>query len=154
MTHLKVGDLAPEFNSNDQNHKVLSLSDYKGKKLALYFYPRDLTPTCTTQSCSLRDGYNALQSQGIDVVGVNDDPADKHVKFIDKNKLPFPLLADTTQDVLRAYGVWGPKKFMGKVFDGTHRTTFLINEQGNIVDIITKVDAKNHADQILKGFGL
>lgn len=154
MTPLKIGDPAPIFHSNDQNHKVLSLSDYKGKKLALYFYPRDLTPTCTTQSCSLRDGYNALQSQGIDVVGVNDDPADKHVKFIDKNKLPFPLLADTTQDVLRAYGVWGPKKFMGKVFDGTHRTTFLINEQGNIVDIITKVDAKNHADQILKGFGL
>jgi peroxiredoxin Q/BCP len=153
MTHLKIGDAAPTFNSNDQNNKDLSLNDFKGKKLALYFYPRDLTPTCTTQSCSLRDGYEALQKQGIEVLGVNDDPADKHLKFIDKNKLPFPLLADTDQEVLRAYGVWGPKKFMGKVFDGTHRTTFLINEEGKIVDIISKVDAKNHADQILKGFG-
>jgi len=154
MTPLKIGDPAPIFHSNDQNNKALSLNDYKGKKLAIYFYPRDLTPTCTTQSCSLRDGYALLQKHGIAVLGANDDPADKHVKFIDKNKLPFPLLADTTQEVLRAYGVWGPKKFMGKVFDGTHRTTFLINEKGNIVDIITKVDAKNHADQILKGFGL
>lgn len=154
MTPLKAGDKAPKFKSNDQNNKELSLEDYKGRKLALYFYPRDLTPTCTTQSCSLRDGYNSLQKHGIEVLGVNDDPADKHVKFIDKNKLPFTLLADTKQEVLRAYGVWGPKKFMGKEFDGTHRTTFLIDEQGTIVDVISKVDAKNHAEQILKGFGL
>lgn len=153
MTALLPGDPAPYFTANNQNNNEVTLTDFQGKKLALYFYPRDLTPTCTTQACSLRDGFKALQNHGITVIGVNDDPVDKHVKFIDKNQLPFSLLADVDQKVLRAYGVWGPKKFMGKEFDGTHRTTFLIDEKGIIVDIITKVDSKNHAEQILKGFG-
>jgi peroxiredoxin Q/BCP len=154
MTSLKKGDQAPNFIAKDENGNDVSLSSYQGKKVALYFYPRDLTPTCTDQACNLRDGSEALAEHGIAVLGVNDDPATKHQKFIEKHKLNFPLIADTDQTVLRLYGVWGPKKFMGKEFEGTHRTTFLIDEQGTIVDVITKVKAKNHTQQVLEGFGL
>lgn len=154
MTTLQAGDKAPEFKGNDEKNQERNLGQYQGKKLVLYFYPRDLTPTCTTQACNLRDHYKELTEHGIEVLGVSDDPVDKHKKFVDKKELPFPLLADTEQSTLKAYGVWGPKKFMGKEFDGTHRTTFLIDEKGVIVDIIQKVKAKEHSDQILAGFGL
>lgn len=154
MTHLKKGDQAPDFIGKNENGADVRLSDYKGKKLALYFYPRDLTPTCTEQACSLRDGTESLSANNIYVVGVNDDPASKHQKFIEKHTLSFPLIADTEQNILKLYGVWGPKKFMGKTFDGTHRTTFLIDEDGKIVNIIDKVKAKEHTAQVLEGFGL
>ncbi len=154
MTTLKQGDQAPEFKGKDQNENTIALGDFKGKKLALYFYPRDLTPTCTTQACNLRDGIETLKANNIEVVGVSDDPAAKHQKFIEKHNLNFPLIADTDQAVLKAFGVWGPKKFMGKEYDGTHRTTFLIDEQGKVVDVISKVKAKEHTKQILDGFKL
>lgn len=154
MTTLKPGDKAPDFQGKDQNDGTIQLSDFKGKKLALYFYPRDLTPTCTTQACNLRDGIDALKANNIEVIGVSDDPAAKHQKFIEKHDLNFPLIADTDQSVLKAFGVWGPKKFMGKEYDGTHRTTFLIDEQGEVVEVISKVKAKEHTQQILDGFGL
>lgn len=154
MTHLKKGDKAPDFVGKDENGNDVKLSDYEGKKLALYFYPRDLTPTCTDQACSLRDGIDALKANNIYVVGVNDDPASKHQKFIEKHTLNFPLIADTEQTILKQFGVWGPKKFMGKTFDGTHRTTFLIDESGTIVNVIDKVKAKEHTAQVLDGFGL
>lgn len=154
MTTLEKGSPAPDFTGTDESGNTISLNEYKGKKLVLYFYPRDLTPTCTTQACNFRDNIETLKGHNIEVLGVNDDPATKHQKFIDKHELPFPLIADTDRDVLKAYGVWGPKKFMGKVFDGTHRTTFLINEEGTIVEIIKKVKAKEHTQQVLDGFGL
>ena len=154
MTHLKNGDKAPSFTSIDHNGNKVSLSDYTGQKLALYFYPRDLTPTCTVQACDLRDHDAMLKEHNIAILGVNDDDAKKHQKFIDKHDLPFPLLVDTEKEVLKAYGVWGPKKFMGREFDGTHRTTFLIDENGIIVNIIEKVKAKIHTEQIIEGFGL
>ncbi len=154
MNTISVGMKAPQFESKDQNGEPLSLSNYKGKKVALYFYPRDLTPTCTTQACNFRDHYTELKEAGIEVIGVSDDNEAKHQRFINKHDLPFPLLADTDHEVLEAYGVWGPKKFMGKVFDGTHRRTFLIDEEQNVVGIIEKVKAKIHSDQVLEGFGL
>jgi len=154
MTHLTKGAAAPEFNSKDQDGNDITLSTYKGKKLALYFYPRDLTPTCTTQACDLRDNHDILQKHNIEILGVNDDDDKKHQRFISKYELPFPLLVDSERSVLKAYGVWGPKKFMGKEFDGTHRTTFLIDENGIVVDVIQKVKAKIHSEQIIEGFGL
>lgn len=155
MTTLQAGDKAPSFeNIPDQDGNPVSLSDYKGDKLVIFFYPRDMTPTCTNQACNLRDSHQELQAKGIKILGVNDDPAKKHLKFIEKNSLPFPLLADEDRTVLKAYGVWGLKKFMGKEFDGTHRTTFLIDEEGTIVNVIKKVKAKEHNQQVLEGFGL
>ena len=154
MTTLQKGDKAPDFSGIIQDGSEIKSSDYSGKKLVVYFYPRDMTPTCTTQACNIRDNFDALKGHGIEIIGVNDDPAKKHQKFIDKHELPFPLIADEERSVLQAFGVWGPKKFMGKEFDGTHRTTFLIDEEGTIVDVIKKVKAKEHTDQILNGFGL
>lgn len=154
MTSLKIGDKAPDFIGKDEKDNDISLRDYKGQKVVLYFYPRDLTPTCTTQACNLRDGGEELKSKNIAVIGVNDDPREKHQKFISKHDLNFPLIADTEREILKKYGVWGAKKFMGREFDGTHRTSFLIDEEGQIVDIIEKVKAKEHTEQVLKGFGL
>lgn len=150
MTHLKVGDKAPAIDGIDQEGKRITLEEYKGKKVVLYFYPRDNTPTCTTESCNLRDNYSDLQKLGYDVIGVSDDSAKKHTNFINKYELPFRLLADTEQEALKAYGVWGPKKFMGREFIGTHRTTFVIDEKGMIEQIIGKVKAKEHTQQILE----
>ncbi|MBE7440915.1 MAG: thioredoxin-dependent thiol peroxidase [Flavobacteriales bacterium] len=149
MSMLKEGDKAPDFGVKDQDGRLHQLSDYKGKKIALYFYPKDLTPGCTTQSCNLRDNYTDLKKAGIEVIGVSADTEKKHVQFIDKHQLPFTLLADTDKKLINAYGVWGPKKFMGKEFDGINRTTFIIDEQGFIKKIIDKVETKNHAEQIL-----
>ncbi|MCB0562152.1 MAG: thioredoxin-dependent thiol peroxidase [Lewinellaceae bacterium] len=151
MMHLKEGDKAPDFQGIDQDEKTISLSDYKGKKLILYFYPKDDTPGCTAEACNLRDNYSVLKKEGFELLGVSPDNPKKHQKFIDKYSLPFPLIADTEKEILNAYGVWGLKKFMGKEYDGVHRTTFVIDEKGTIEKIITKVNTKAHAEQILDG---
>ncbi|SFW81180.1 thioredoxin-dependent thiol peroxidase [Chitinophaga sancti] len=150
MTHLKEGDKAPVFKGLDQSGNKVSLSDLKGKKVILYFYPKDMTPGCTAQACNLRDNYTALLQKGYAVVGVSTDGEKSHQKFAEKYDLPFPLLADEDRKIVEQYGVWGEKKFMGKVYDGTHRTTFLINENGVIDKIISKPDTKNHTEEILE----
>lgn len=152
MTTLLAGDSAPHFEGKNQAGENVSLDQFKGQKLALYFYPHDMTPTCTVEACNLRDNMQRLKDAGITVIGVSEDTEKKHLKFIDKYSLPFDLIADTDHKVQNAYGVWGKKKFMGREYDGTHRTTFLINEEGKIVDVIKKVKAKEHHLQILEGF--
>jgi len=147
---LKIGDKAPEINSIDENLKVITLDQFKGKKVVLYFYPKDMTPGCTVQSCNLRDNYQTLLDNGYVVLGCSADNPERHQKFITKHDLPFPLISDENKEVINAYGVWGPKKFMGRTYDGIHRTTFVIDENGIIEDIITKVKTKNHTDQIIK----
>ncbi|OFY87516.1 MAG: peroxiredoxin [Bacteroidetes bacterium RIFCSPLOWO2_12_FULL_31_6] len=148
MIHLKEGDKAPEFNIKDQRGKIHQTADYFGKKVILYFYPKDLTPGCTVESCDLRDNYEKLKKDGFEVIGVSADDENKHQRFIEKHHLPFNLLADTKKEVLNRYGVWGEKKFMGKTYDGIHRTTFVINEKGVIEKIINKVKTKQHTQQI------
>lgn len=150
MTHLKEGDKAPIFKGIDQEGKQVSLTDLKGKKVILYFYPKDMTPGCTAQACNLRDNYQALLKKGFAVVGVSTDSEKRHQQFTGKYDLPFPLLADEDRTIHTQYGVWGEKKFMGRIFDGTHRTTFLINEKGVIDKIIVKPDTKNHTEEILE----
>lgn len=149
MTHLKEGDKAPDFTSTDQNGKTISLKDYKGKKVILYFYPKDNTPGCTMEACNFRDHYEDLQEKGFEVIGVSADTEKKHSNFVEKFTLPFTLLADTEKEVINAYGVWGLKKFMGREYDGIHRETFVINEEGVIDKIITKVKNKEATKQIL-----
>jgi peroxiredoxin Q/BCP len=149
MTQLKAGDNAPQFNGLDQDGKPVSLNDYSGKKLVLYFYPKDDTPGCTAESCNLRDNYSALQNAGFEVLGVSTDPVKSHRKFVDKYSLPFRLLADTEKQVVEAFGVWGLKKFMGKEYMGISRTTFVIDEKGVIIKVIDKVETKSHSAQIL-----
>ncbi|MBW6480243.1 MAG: thioredoxin-dependent thiol peroxidase [Bacteroidales bacterium] len=149
MTTLKPGDKAPDFKGNDENGKEIKLADFKGNKLVIYFYPKDSTPGCTSQACNLRDNYDVLLSKGYKVVGVSADSEKSHQKFIEKYNLPFPLIADTEKEILNAFGVWGPKKFMGKTYDGIHRTTFVIDEKGVIEEVIDKVDTKNHTTQII-----
>ena len=146
---LQVGDPAPDFTANDQNGQPVSLHDFKGKKLVLYFYPKDDTPGCTAQACDLRDNYERMLAQGYAVVGVSVDDEKSHQKFIKKFDLPFPLLADTEHAVVEAYGVWGEKKNYGRTYMGTIRTTFVIDEEGKIEDIISKVNTKEHVNQIL-----
>ena len=149
MTHLKPGDAAPAFSAPDQTGTTRTLGDYAGQKLVLYFYPKDDTPGCTAEACDLRDNYHRLQAEGYAILGVSPDTAKKHVKFIEKYDLPFDLLADTDHAVAEAYGVWGEKKFMGRTYDGIHRTTFVIDAEGRLADVIEKVDTKTHAGQIL-----
>lgn len=149
MTHLQEGDAAPNFTGTLSTGETVSLADYAGKKLVLYFYPKDNTPGCTAEACSLRDGYAELRNLGYEILGVSPDPVAKHQKFIDKYELPFELIADEDHSVMNAYGVWGPKKFMGRTYDGVHRITFVINEQGAIAKVINKVKTKDHAAQIL-----
>ncbi len=146
---LQPGDKAPDFNVNDENGNPVRLKDFKGKKLVLYFYPRDMTPGCTAESCNLRDNYKALQKQGYEVLGISTDTEKSHQKFIAKEKLPFHLLADPDKKVHDAYGTWVEKSMYGRKYMGTARVTFLINEKGVIEDVIQKVDTKNHAAQIL-----
>lgn len=150
MTTLKIGDKAPNFESVDEKGNVVKLSDYAGKKLVLFFYPKASTPGCTAEACDLRDNYKTFLAKGYDVLGVSADSARRQQNFINKNELPFPLLADENKDVINAFGVWGPKKFMGREYDGIHRTTFVIDENGVIEDVITKVKTKEHTNQILK----
>ena len=149
MTTLKPGDAAPQFDAADQNGNQISLESLKGKKVVLYFYPKDDTPGCTAEACNLRDNHSELISQGYVVIGVSPDPLKAHTKFTEKYELPFSLLPDTDKKIIQAYGVWGPKKFMGKSYEGVFRTTFVIDENGVIVKVFTQVDTKNHTDQIL-----
>jgi thioredoxin-dependent peroxiredoxin len=153
MSHLKIGDKAPAFVANDQNGLPVSLKDFKGQKVALYFYPKDDTPGCTAQACNLRDNFSELSDKGIVVLGVSVDEVKKHKKFEDKYKLPFRLVADEEKTIVADYGLWGEKKFMGKTYMGTSRVTFLIDEKGKIVHMIEKVDTKNHSAQILAFWG-
>jgi peroxiredoxin Q/BCP len=146
---LKPGDKAPDFSGKDQNENSISLADFKGKKLAVYFYPKDNTPGCTTQACNLRDNYAELQKAGYSILGVSADSEKSHTKFIEKYELPFPLLADTNHEVIKAFGAWGHKKFMGREYEGILRLTFVINEEGIIEKVIEKVETKNHAAQLL-----
>ena len=150
MSILSIGDKAPDFSGVDQDGQPVSLNDFAGRKLVLYFYPKDDTPGCTAQACSLRDDHAALRNAGYEVLGVSPDKATKHRKFVDKYELPFRLLADIDKEAANAYGVWGRKKFMGREYDGINRTTFLIDEKGVIEDIITKVRTKDHGAQILE----
>ena len=147
--HLNEGDKAPEFTAKDQNGKEVSLSDFKGKKVILYFYPKDNTPGCTKEACNFRDNYAGLQTKGFEVLGVSTDSEKSHQKFIDKYELPFTLLVDEDKQLVDKYGVWGPKKFMGKEYDGLHRTTFVIDEEEKIKKIIKKVKTKEATEQIL-----
>lgn len=149
MTTLKVGDQAPDFTGVNEKNESISLSDFRGKKLILFFYPKDNTPGCTAAACNLRDNYSELKEKGYELLGVSPDSAKKHENFIRKFEFPFSLLADTEKEVLNAYGVWGLKKFMGKEYDGVHRTTFVIDEEGKIEQVIKKVKTKDHTAQIL-----
>lgn len=150
MNTLKIGDKAPSINAIDQNSNNITLDQFKGKKIILYFYPKDMTPGCTIQSCNLRDNYGDLLNQGYIVLGCSADSPEKHQKFIKKYDLPFPLISDQSTKVSNDYGVWGPKKFMGKTYNGISRTTFIIDENGIIEDIINKVKTNAHTEQILK----
>lgn len=147
---LQIGDAAPDFETRDQNGNPVRLSDFRGKKVVLYFYPKDDTPGCTAEACSLRDNYEHLQKAGYEVLGVSVDDEKSHQKFIKKYNLPFPLLADTDHTIVEAYDVWHEKSMYGRKFMGIVRTTFLIDEQGVISEIITKIDTEKHAEQILK----
>ncbi|MBK7211882.1 MAG: thioredoxin-dependent thiol peroxidase [Bacteroidales bacterium] len=149
MSIPKIGDQAPQFAGIDQSGNEISLEKMKGNKVVLYFYPKDDTPGCTAEACDLRDNYDRLLAKGYKVVGVSPDNEKSHLKFVDKYKLPFPLLPDPEKEIIKAFGVWGPKKFMGKSYEGVLRTTFIISEDGIIEDVITKVDTKNHSSQII-----
>lgn len=149
MKHLKIGDSAPEFKVKNQSDRMVELNQFKGKKLVIYFYPKDNTPGCTAQACNLRDNYTEFTDKGYEILGVSADSVSKHEKFITKQNLPFDLLADEDRRMLNAYGVWGLKKFMGKEYNGIHRTTFVIDENQIIINIIEKVKTKEHAKQIL-----
>ena len=150
MTTLKVGDKAPNFSGLDQNGTSHKLTDYTGIKLVVFFYPKASTPGCTAEACDLRDNYARFQSNNYALLGVSADNAKTQLKFVEKYDLHFPLLADEDKSVIQAFGVWGPKKFMGKEYDGIHRTTFVIDENGIIEDVISEVKTKEHAAQILK----
>ncbi|MFD2603720.1 MULTISPECIES: thioredoxin-dependent thiol peroxidase [Flavobacterium] len=150
MTTLTKGDKAPDFSGVDQDGKTHTLADYKGKKLVVFFYPKASTPGCTAEACDLRDNYHRFQAQNYELLGVSADSAKRQKSFQDKYQLPFPLLADEDKSVINAFGVWGPKKFMGRLFDGINRTTFVIDENGIIDEVITAVKTKEHAGQILK----
>ena len=149
MTTLEKGTKAPDFEGVDENGKTIKLTDYKGKKLILFFYPRDNTPTCTIEVCNLRDNYSMLQEKGYELLGVSADTEKKHQNFIKKHSLPFPLLADTEKVVINDYGVFGQKKMFGKIKEGIFRTTYVIDEEGIIEQVFTKVKSKDHAAQIL-----
>jgi peroxiredoxin Q/BCP len=146
---LQAGDKAPAFKARNENGETVSLADYKGKKLVLYFYPKDDTPGCTAEACDLRDNYKLFQKQGYEILGVSPDNEAKHQKFIAKYELPFSLLADTDNVVATAYGTWGEKSMYGKKYMGILRTTFVIDEKGKIEKVIEKVDTKKHTAQLL-----
>ena len=150
MITLKKGATAPEFSAINQDGKMINLTDYKGKKVVLYFYPKDNTPGCTTQSCNLRDNYALLQKQGYEIFGISQDSEKSHQKFIEKQALPFDLISDADHKVHHLYGTWALKKYMGKEYMGTVRTTFVIDEKGEISDVIEKVKTDNHTSQILE----
>ncbi len=151
MNKLKIGDVAPDFTTLDENGNTVSLSDYKDKKLILYFYPKDNTPGCTAEACSLRDGYDTLQEMGFHLLGVSPDSAVSHIRFKEKHRLPFQLIVDEDHQIATSYGVWGEKKFMGKTYMGILRTTFVINN-GIIEKVFDKVNTKDHSSQIIDSY--
>ncbi len=148
MKHLKVGDIAPDFTAQNEHEESVSLSDYRGKGVILFFYPKDDSPGCTKEACNLRDNYKQLKKLGFEILGVSPDKATKHKKFIDKYEFQYSLIADPEKEIINSYGLWGPKKFMGRVVTGVHRTTYIINPEGVISHIIEKVKTKDHAEQI------
>jgi thioredoxin-dependent peroxiredoxin len=152
LKFLKVGDQAPSFTSLDQDGKIISSENFKGKKWVIYFYPKDQTPGCIAQACNIRDNYQLLLDKGIEIIGVSGDNQKSHLNFISKQSIPFPLVADEDLSVIKAFGVWGEKKFMGKIYDGIHRTTFLIDENNIIQGIIDKPKTKAHVEEILEIF--
>jgi len=152
MAKLTAGEKAPDFKGTDQNGNPIAMKDYKGKKVILYFYPKDDTPGCTAQACNLRDNYQSLIAAGYQVIGVSKDSVKSHKKFETKYELPFPLIADEEHVISDAYGIWGERKFMGRTFLGVHRTTFLINEKGIVHAIIEKPDTKNHTEEVLNAW--
>ena len=152
MTSLNIGDKAPNFVALNELGQSVSLSDFLGEKVILYFYPKDMTPGCTAESCNLGENYTLLQEKGFVVLGVSPDSSKSHQKFIDKYKLPFSLIADEDKAVIKAFGVWGPKKFMGREYDGVYRTTFVINKDGVIEKVFSKVKTKDHTNQILDSY--
>ena len=152
MAILTEGTKAPAFKGIDQNGNTIALADFKGKKVVLYFYPHDDTPTCTEQACNLRDNYALLRANGLEIIGVSEDDVKSHKKFEQKFNLPFPLIADTKQAILKKYGVWDWKTFMGNTYIGTHRTTFLIDEKGKIVKVFLRPKNKRHAEEILEAW--
>lgn len=149
MNTLKVGDKVPSFSAKDQDGNTISLSDYSGKKLIVFFYPKANTPGCTAEACNLRDNFKELQAQGYELLGVSADSEKKQANFRDKYEFPFPLLADEDHTVINTFGVWGPKKFMGKEYDGIHRFTFVMDGDAKVIKIIEKVKTKDHAAQLL-----
>lgn len=154
MGFLKEGTKAPDFKAKNQNGKDISLSDFKGKKIILYFYPKDDTPGCTAEACNLRDNYNSLINKGFEVIGVSPDGEQSHSKFQSKYQLPFNLVADSEKVILKLYGAWGLKKMYGKEYEGVLRTTYVIDEQGVILKVIPKVETGSHTEQILRELGL
>ncbi len=150
MSTLKEGDKVPEFEAQDQNGNSIKLDDYKGRKVVVFFYPKASTPGCTAEACNLRDNYKELQDAGYAILGVSADSQKKQTNFKEKYDFPFPLLADEDKKVIETFGVWGPKKFMGKEYEGINRTTFLIDENGKVERVIDKVKTKDHAAQILE----
>ena len=149
---IEVGSIIPNVNGLDQLGEMIHLADHKGKKTVIYFYPKDDTPGCTAQACNIRDNYNLLLENNIRIIGVSADSSSSHAKFAKKYDLPFPLIADTDKEIINAFGVWGEKKFMGKTYDGIHRTSFLANELGEIISIITKPKTKEHSEEIIELF--
>jgi len=154
MEKLTIGSKIPSITSSDQNGKEINLSQFIGKKLVVYFYPKDDTPGCTAQACSLRDSFEILVKKEIVILGVSADSAQAHTKFIEKYKLPFSLLADTEKEIIKAFGVWGSKKFMGRTYDGIHRTSFLFNEDSTLISVLDKPNTKDHANEILQTYKL
>jgi peroxiredoxin Q/BCP len=152
MTHLKPGDIAPGFSFENQEGKISSLENFKGKKLILYFYPKDNTSGCTAEACNLRDNFQILRDKDFEIIGVSPDNEKSHLNFISKHELPFELISDIDHKILKDYGVWGEKKMFGKVKEGVFRTTFVIDETGKIEKVFKKVQTKDHAQQILNEY--
>lgn len=150
MKILKTGDLAPEVKGVDQNGKTISLKDFKGKKVIIYFYPKDDTPGCTAEACNLRDNFNDWISKGFIIIGISPDPITSHKKFAEKYNLPFSLISDSDKEILQTYNAWGEKKMYGKTYQGVLRKTFILDENHKIEKIIEKVDTKDHTNQIFK----
>lgn len=152
MAQIKEGDKAPDFEATDSKNNKIRLKDFAGKKIILYFYPKDNTPGCTAEACNLRDNYAELKKNGFEIIGISADDEKSHEKFISKYELPFPLIPDTEKKIINDYGVWGEKKMYGKTYEGVNRKTFIIDEQGNIDKIFHKVKTKDHTNQILESY--
>lgn len=148
MTHLNIGDNAPNFNGTIEDGSAISAESLKGQKYILFFYPKDDSPGCTREACNLRDNYKWFEKNGFAIYGVSPDTEKKHQKFIDKYEFQYSLISDPEKEIIKAFGIWGPKKFMGREFDGVHRTTFVIDEDGKVLEIIKKVKTKEHAEQL------